>query len=89
MSEVILMQKLLDRTLEKIQDLQEKIKITTDDFVELKLLKKQIQAQIRIKITLIQSIQELRPSESTVTIYTPLKKSLFSRIKGLFGFNTN
>jgi len=83
------MQKLLDRTLERIQELDEKIKVTTDDLVELKALKKQIQTQIRIKITLIQSIQELKPSESTVTVYTPLKKSLFKRIKGFFGFNTN
>ena len=82
------MQKLLDRTLEKIKDLEEKIKITTGD-LEIKHLKKQLQAQIRIKITLIQSIQELKPSESTVTVYTPLKKSLFKRIKGFFGFNAN
>jgi hypothetical protein len=89
MSEILLMRKLLNGVLEKINELEEQIKVNSENTVELKNLKKQLMTQTRMKITLIKSIQELTPSENSLTIYNPLKKSIFSRIKSFFRINPN
>jgi hypothetical protein len=87
MSTLVLMQKLLDQTIEKLQDVEEKIKDVNT--IGLNDLKKERYTLLRTKITLIQSIDELKPSNSTIAVYTPLKKSFFTRVKNFFGFEKN
>lgn len=89
MSEIKLMQELLNKVLENINELEGEIKFNLENPVELKSLKKELMTQIRMKITLIRSIEELSPSNNVITVYRPLKPSIFSRIKSFFRINRN
>lgn len=90
MSDVERMQSLLDTVITRIEDLEEQIKSLkskTDArcLFELREAKKKLATQQRVKITLIQSIQELAPSSNTMTVFTPLKMAgLFNKMKSLF-----
>ena len=90
MSDVERMQSLLDTVLTRIEDLEDQIKSLkskTDarGLFELREAKKKLATQQRVKITLIQSIQDLAPSSNTMTIFTPLKMGGFlSKMKNLF-----
>ena len=94
MSDLETMQKLLDIVLTRIEEAEDKIKTwklknsqsTPAAASELRNLKKTLASQQRVKITLIQSIQELTESNNVMTLFTPLKVpiSLFSRVKTLF-----
>ena len=90
MSDIEVMQKLLEVVLTRIEDLNDKIKLTKasnpESAVELRENKKALAVQLRVKITLIKSIQELTPSTNTMTIFSPLKpvRSFFSRVRGYF-----
>jgi len=94
MSDLETMQKLLDIVLTRIEDAEDKIKSWKSKnsqsdpsaVIELRNLKKTLSAQQRVKITLIQSIQELTPGSNVMTIFTPLKggTSFLSKIKSLF-----
>ena len=88
------MQKLLDIVLTRIEDAEDQIKTWRSKnsqsdpsaAIELRNLKKILASQQRVKITLIQSIQELTPGSNVMTVFTPLKPSvgLFSRLKSFF-----
>ena len=88
------MQKLLDIVLTRIEDAEDKIKTWRSKnsqsdpsaSMELRSLKKTLASQQRVKITLIQSIQELTPGSNVMTVFTPLKSSgtLLSKLKSFF-----
>lgn len=88
------MQSLLDIVLTRIEDTEYKIgewksknkTCNPATSPEMKELKKVLANQQRVKITLIQSIQELTPGSNVVTVFTPLKSSnaFFSRLKNFF-----
>jgi len=83
MSDIEKMQSLLDTVLTRIEEIEDKIK--TAPPLELRDLKKALACQQRVKITLIKSIQELKPSSNTMTIFSSLKNSsFFSKIKSFF-----
>ena len=94
MSDLETMQKLLDIVLTRIEDAEDKIKTWKSKnsqsdpsaAMELRNLKKMLASQQRVKITLIQSIQELTPGSNVMTVFTPLKPSvgLFSKLKSFF-----
>jgi len=90
MSDIEIMQKLLDTTLVRIGELEDSIKECKskkgDITLELRSLKKSLSVQQRVKLTLIQSIQDLKPSTNTMTLFSPLKSSggFFSRVKNFF-----
>jgi len=94
MSELETMQKLLDIVLTRIEDAEDQIKTWKSKnsqsdpsaAAELRNLKKTLCSQQRVKITLIQSIQELTPGSNVMTIFSPLKGSgnFFSKLKSLF-----
>lgn len=92
MSEIETIQKLLEVVITRIEDIEDKIKNskaknTNDAVVELRDLKKALCVQLRVKITLIKSIEEISSASNTLTVYTPLKlgNTLFSKIKRFFG----
>ena len=85
------MQKLLEEVILRITELEDKAGDLKKDpgakaSIELRSVKAKLATQHRIKITLVQSIQELTPSNNTMTLFTPLKssKSILSRIVGYF-----
>lgn len=84
------MQKLLEEVIIRISDLEEKIaelkKDSGANTGELRSVKAKLATQQRVKITLVQSIQELTPSNNTMTLFSPLKhsKTLFGRISSFF-----
>jgi len=83
MSIVEHMQKTLDKTITLIVELQEKLdelKKNPTNLVELRDIKKKLATQERIKITLIQSIQELTPTSNALIIPTKLPTTFFSRV---------
>lgn len=94
MSDLETMQTLLDIVLTRIEDVEDKIKSWKSKnsqsdpsaALELRNLKKTLSAQQRVKITLIQSIQELTPGSNVMTIFSSLKAgtSFLSKIKSLF-----
>jgi hypothetical protein len=91
MSDLETMQKLLDIVLTRIEDAEDQVKTLKAKnnpalAGELAKVKKVLASQQRVKITLIQSIQELTPGSNVMTVFTPLKASggLFSRIKSFF-----
>jgi len=91
MKDVERMQKLLEEVILRISDLEEKVLELKKDpgansSSELRSTKAKLALQHRVKITLVQSIQELTPSQHTMTLFTPLKysKSLLGRIAGFF-----
>ena len=94
MSDLERMQSLLYIVLTRIEDAEYKIgewksKNKTSNpatSTEMKELKRILASQQRVKITLIQSIQELTPGSNAVTVFSPLKSSnmFFSKIKNFF-----
>ena len=94
MSDLETMQKLLDIVLTRIEDVEDKIKSMKSKnsqsdpsaMMDLRNLKTTFSTQQRVKITLIQSIQELTPESNVMTIFTPLKggTTFLSKIKSLF-----
>jgi len=99
MSDIEQMQKLLDTVLVRITDLEDSIKnwktrnsqSNPGAMMELRDLKKKLAAQQRVKITLIQSIQELNPSSenTTMTVFRPIKSSFVKRFQNLFRRHTS
>ena len=72
MSEVKLMQEMLDSVINKIAEIEESIsECKNDPSAKMKYmeLKKSLATQERVKITLVQSIQELSPSSNTLTTF--------------------
>lgn len=89
MKDVERMQKLLEEVLIRISDLDEMIATLKKDpgaTGELRNAKNKLATQQRVKITLIQSIQELSPSSNTMTLFTPLKsrQGIFGKIASFF-----
>lgn len=94
MSDLETMQTLLDIVLTRIEDAEDKIKTWKSKnsqsdpsaAIELRNLKRTLSAQQRVKITLIQSIQELTPGSNVMTIFTSLKagNSFLSKLKSIF-----
>jgi len=89
MKDIERMQKLLEDVLTRITELEERVGELKKDpgtLNELRSVKAKLATQQRVKITLIQSIQELTPSSNTMTIFSPLKssKAIISRIASLF-----
>jgi len=94
MSDLETMQKLLDIVLTRIEDAEDKIKTWRSKnsqsdpsaAIEQRNLKKILASQQRVKITLIQSIQELTPGSNVMTVFTPLKPAtgIFSKLKSFF-----
>jgi hypothetical protein len=94
MSDLETMQKLLDIVLTRIEDAEYKISmwksknghINQASSPELRNLKNALATQQRVKITLIQSIQEMTPGSNVMTVFTPLKSSMgfFTKLKGFF-----
>jgi hypothetical protein len=96
MKDVERMQKLLEEVILRISDLEEQVKEMKKDpgpnvSAELRSIKAKLATQQRVKITLVQSIQELTPSANTMTLFTPLKstRTLFGRIAGFFRGSSN
>jgi hypothetical protein len=88
MSEVKLMQEMLDSVLVKIEDLEDSIKSCKSDDPKLSALKKSLNVQQRVKITLVQSIQELSPSTNTLALFTaPI--SILTKLKNYFWAKSN
>lgn len=89
MKDIERMQKLLEDVLTRITELEERVSELKKDpgaLIELRSVKAKLATQQRVKITLIQSIQELTPSSNTMTIFSPLKssKAILNRIASLF-----
>jgi hypothetical protein len=89
MKDIERMQKLLEDVLTRITELEERVGELKKDpgaLSELRSVKAKLATQQRVKITLIQSIQELTPSSNTMTIFSPLKssKAIINRIASLF-----
>ena len=88
MSEVKLMQEMLDSVLVKIEDLEDSIKSCKSDDPKLSALKKSLNVQQRVKITLVQSIQELTTSTNTLALFTaPI--SILTKLKNYFWAKSN
>jgi hypothetical protein len=91
MKDVERMQKLLEEVILRISDLEQRVVELKKDpgqnaLTELRSVKNKLSTQQRVKITLVQSIQELTPSNNTMTVFTPLKysKSILGRIGSFF-----
>ena len=90
MKDIERMQKLLEEVILRISELEEKVGELKKDpgqhAIELRSVKSKLATQHRVKITLVQSIQELSPSTNTMTLFTPLKssKGILGRIASLF-----
>jgi hypothetical protein len=86
MSEVKLMQSMLESVITKIIEIEESIEECKKDksnTAKLAELKRSLATQLRVKITLIKSIEELTPSTSVMTIFTS-PSSILSKIKNFF-----
>jgi hypothetical protein len=82
-----LMQDMLERTITRISDLEEKIleiKETPSAFLELRESKKLLAVQQRVKITLTQSIQELTPTSNALILPVKPSESFLTRIGNIF-----
>jgi hypothetical protein len=87
MSDVEQMQKTLDKAISKIDELNDlikELKVKPNSLIELKILKKQLATQQRIKITIIQSIEELSPSNKAMIPHEGSTATFFSRVKNIF-----
>lgn len=87
MTDIEQMQQSLDRTITRITELEEQIlelKSNPAAITELKDIRKKLGVQQRVKITLIQSIEELTPTSTALIIPSKLPKSLLSRVSGFF-----
>jgi len=85
MSDIELMQQMLERAITRIDELNSRIleiKNNPSDIVELRESKKLLAVQERVKITLCQSIQELTPSSNALIL--PIKDTFLSRITNVF-----
>ena len=91
MNDVERMQKLLEDVILRISELEERVTLLKKNpgpnfTIELRNTKLKLATQQRVKIPLVQSIQELTPSNNTMTLFTPLRasKTFFGRIATLF-----
>jgi hypothetical protein len=87
MGDIELMQEMLERTITRISDLEEKIleiKETPSAFLELRESKKLLAVQQRVKITLTQSIQELTPTSNALILPVKPSESFLTRIGNIF-----
>jgi hypothetical protein len=88
MSDIELMQQMLERAIIRIDELEERIleiKNVPSAFLELRESKKLLAIQQRVKITLSQSIQELTVNNaSSNALIIPVKETFLSRMSNLF-----
>ena len=87
MSDIELMQEMLERTITRIDELEQRIleiKGNSSATLELRESKKLLAVQQRVKITLCQSIQELNTSNTSNALIIPVKENFFSRMGNLF-----
>uniref|UniRef100_A0A6C0AMI2 Uncharacterized protein n=1 Tax=viral metagenome TaxID=1070528 RepID=A0A6C0AMI2_9ZZZZ len=87
MTDIQQMQGSLDRAITRIDELEERIHEIMNDpsaILELKESKRILAIQQRVKITLIQSIQELTPTSNTLIIPEKLSNSIISRVSNFF-----
>jgi hypothetical protein len=87
MSDIELMQQMLERTIIRITELEEKIKEIKKDpaaILELRESKKLLAAQQRVRITLTQSIQELTPTSNALIIPANTSESFLTRMGNMF-----
>jgi len=87
MGDIELMQEMLERTITRISDLEEKIleiKEVPSAFLELRESKKLLAVQQRVKITLTQSIQELTPTSNALIIPVKSSETFLTRIGNIF-----
>jgi len=87
MGDIELMQDMLERTITRISDLEEKIleiKEVPSAFLELRESKKLLAVQQRVKITLTQSIQELTPTSNALIIPVKSSETFLTRIGNIF-----
>lgn len=87
MSDIELMQQMLERTIIRINELEEQILEIKNDptaILELKESKKLLAVQLRVKITLSQSIQELTPTSNALIIPVKTYESFLTRMGNIF-----
>ena len=89
MSDIELMQGMLERAITRIDELEQRIleiKGDSSAIVELRESKKLLAIQQRVKITLSQSIQELTPTSNAISnaLIIPVKEGFLSRMSNLF-----
>jgi len=87
MSDIELMQQMLERTIIRINELEEQILEIKNDptaILELKEFKKLLAVQVRVKITLSQSIQEMTPTSNALIIPVKTSESFLTRMGNIF-----
>jgi hypothetical protein len=87
MSDIELMQQMLERTIIRINELEEQILEIKNDptaILELKEFKKLLAVQLRVKITLSQSIQEMTPTSNALIIPVKSSESFLTRMGNIF-----
>lgn len=87
MSEIELMQQMLERVITYIADLEEKIceiKNDPSSIIELKESKRLLAIQQRVRITLTQSIQELSPTTNALILPVKSSESFLTYMGNLF-----
>jgi hypothetical protein len=87
MSEIELMQQMLERSITRITELEERIREIKNNptaILELKESKKILAVQQRVKITLSQSIQELTPTNNALIIPVKTQGSFLMRMGNMF-----
>ena len=87
MSEIELMQQMLERVITYISDLEEKIceiKNDPSSIIELKESKRLLAIQQRVRITLTQSIQELTPTTNALILPVKSSESFLTYMGNLF-----
>jgi uncharacterized protein YlaI len=87
MTDVQLMQQMLDKAITKIDELEERmdeIRNNPAALLEFRDCKKNLAIQQRVKITLIQSIQELTPTSTALIIPVKSSNSLLARVGNFF-----
>ena len=89
MSDVELMQQMLERAITRIAELEETIRGIKNDptaILELRESKKLLAVQQRVRITLTQSIQELRPTSNAliISVKQGSQESFLTRMGNMF-----
>jgi uncharacterized protein YlaI len=87
MTDVKLMQEMLDRAITRIDELEDRmdeIRNNPAALLEFKDCKKNLAIQQRVKITLIKSIQELTPTSTTLIVPIKHSNSLLARVGNFF-----
>ena len=87
MSDVKLMQEMLDKAITKIDELEDRIDEIRNNpaaLLEFKDCKKNLAIQQRVKITLVKSIQELTPSSTALIVPIKPSNSLLARVGNFF-----